>query len=333
MRMSAEEAIPVAAAGEGQVWRGRLLKALPLAGIAVVPFIAGKTFWYHIAILVALNAIFVASLGIINRVGQLSMCHGAFAGVGAYAAVLVVMRAGLPFLVGLAAATVASGVLALVLGLLILRLKGVYFVLVTFAFGELVRLILLDFPSITGGANGIAGVPPPTFLGLALASHPSMYLFTLVVLALMMAFNSALMASPIGRAFDSIAENMALAQGSGIATRRYQVLAFTIGSAVAGCTGALLASYVGYISPETFAFSLSLDIIIMLVVGGRSSVIGPVLGALFLTPLPELLRGAVALQHILYGVALILVLRFLPHGLGGLADRVWKQLAGAEGRE
>lgn len=329
----AEQAGPVAAAAEVRVWRGRLLKALPVAALALVPFVAGKTFWYHIAILVTLNAVFVASLGIVNRVGQLSMCHGAFAGVGAYAAVLAVMRAGLPFLAGLAAATAAAGILALVLGVIILRLRGVYFVLVTFAFGELVRLVLLDFPSITGGANGIAGVPSPSLFGVSLASHRAMYLFTLVVLAAMMAFTSALVASPIGRAFESIADNMTLAQGSGIGARRYQVVAFTMGSAVAGGAGAILAFYVGYISPESFAFSLSLNIIIMLVVSGRSSIIGAVLGAMFLTPLPELLRGTLALQHILYGIALVLVLRFLPDGIGGIADRLWSRAVGTGGRD
>lgn len=330
--MSTLEVSSPAAATTAQARRWRVLKLLPFAAIAAVPFVAGKPFWYHIAILIGLNAVFVTSLGIVNRVGQLSLCHGAFAAVGAYAAVLVTMRAGLPFVVGLLSATAAAGVLALVLGAIILRLRGVYFVLVTFAFGELVRLILLDFPSVSGGANGISGVPPASFFGVVLGSQPAVYLLVIVVVALMMAFQSALLTSPVGRAFASVADNMALAEGSGIDARRYQVVAFTIGSAIAGGMGAILASYIGYISPETFAFSLSLNFIIMLVVGGRSSLSGPLLGALFLTPLPELLRGTAALQHILYGVALIVVLRFLPAGIGGVLERGWDRLIGARGR-
>lgn len=326
------EVSPPATAIHAQAWRWRALKLLPVLVVAAVPFLAGKPFWYHIAILVGINAAFVASLGIVNRVGQLSMCHGAFAAVGAYTAVLVVMRAGLPYVAGLLSATVAAGVLALLLGFLILRLRGVYFVLVTFAFGELVRLILLDFPSVSGGANGITGVPPPSFFGVVMASHPAVYGVVLCVVAVTMLFKNALVASPIGRAFASIAENVALAEGSGIDARRYQVVAFTIGSAIAGGMGAILASYVGYISPETFAFSLSLNFIIMLVVGGRSSAGGPLLGALFLTPLPELLRGTLALQHILYGIALVVVLRFLPAGIGGLFERGWDRLTGAGAR-
>lgn len=309
-------------------WPREVVRLVPLAVLCAAPLVAGKPFWLHLAILVCLNAIFAGSLGIIARVGQLSLCHGAFAGIGAYAAVLSVMRAGFPFLAGVALAVVAAGLLAAALGSIILRLRGVYFVLVTFAFGELVRLVLLDFPSVSGGANGVTGIPPARILGHEIRGQAGFYVFALVSALAVLAFTIALLRSPVGRAFDAIAENLALAEGSGIGARRFQVVAFAIGSAIAGGGGALLAHYVGYVSPETFSFALSLNVIIMLVVGGRRSVVGPLLGALVLTPLPELLRETLALQHILYGAALILVLRFLPEGLGGLADRLWVRLGG-----
>jgi branched-chain amino acid transport system permease protein len=265
--------------------------------------------------------------------GQVSFGHAAFFGLGGFVSARLVLAGAVPAPLAWLAGALAAGLVALFLGMIILRLRGVYFVLVTFAFGELVRLILLDFPSITGGANGITGIPPPAVFGVVLASQPAIYLFALLVAALMMAFKTALVTSPVGRAFDSIADNLALAEGSGICARRYQVVAFTIGSAITGGMGAILASYVGYISPESFAFSLSLNFIIMLVVGGRASLIGPLLGALFLTPLPEFLRGTLALQHILYGVALVAILRFLPAGLGGVVDRAWNRvISGAGGR-
>ena len=330
--MSPREAAsaPVApSAAKARSWR--FLRVLPVAALCALPLVAGKPFWFHLAILICLNAIFVSGLGIIARVGQLSLCHGAFVGVGAYAAVLAVLRAGLPFLAGVAIGAVVAGLLATALGLIILRLRGVYFVLVTFAFGELVRLVLLDFPSVSGGANGITGIPPASVLGIELQGKASFYVFVLLVAIAVLAFTMAFLRSPVGRAFDAIAENLPLAEGSGIGARRFQVVAFGVGSAMAGGAGAILAHYVGYISPETFSFALSLNLIIMLVIGGRGSLLGPVLGALFLTPLPELLRGTLALQHILYGAALILVLRFLPSGIGGLVDRWWARL-GAAGR-
>jgi len=115
---------------------------------------------------------------------------------------------------------------------------------------------------------------------------------------------------------------MALAEASGIPTARIQNLAFVLGSGLAGFAGALMAHYIGFVSPETFHFQLSVSYIIMLVVGGRLAFWGPVVGAIFLTPLPELLRGALEYQHVLYGVALIAVLQFLPGGLVSLPSRL-----------
>lgn len=298
---------------------------------AAVPLATQNPFHLHLGVLICLNAIFVMGLGIIARVGQLSFAHGAFAALGAYSSVHAVMWLGMPYLVGVAVGGVVAGVLAAGIGWIILRLRGVYFVLVTFAIGELTRLLLLDFPAISGGANGLTGVPAASLLGFELGSKISSYYFMLAAACLVFAFTYALVRSPVGRAFAAIDENAALAEGSGIDTRSFQVLAFVVGSAIAGAGGAMLAHYIGFISPETFNLQFSIAVIIMLVVGGRRSLAGPVVGALFLTPLPELLRATVALQHILFGFILILALRFLPDGLAGIRARV-RSLGGAESK-
>lgn len=300
---------------------GSVLVLVAAAGL--VPLLTQNPFYLHLGVLIYLNAIFVIGLGIIARVGQLSFAHGAFAAIGAYSSVHAVMGLGMPYLAGVALGAAVAGMLAAAIGWIILRLRGVYFVLVTFSIGELTRLLLLDFPAISGGANGLTGVPPASFLGFELASKTSAYYYALIAAALVFVFAYALVRSPVGRAFAAIEENAALAEGSGIDTRSFQVLAFVIGSAVAGGGGAMLAHYIGFISPETFNLHFSIAIIIMLVVGGRKSLAGPIVGALFLTPLPELLRATVALQHILFGFILILALRFLPEGLAGI--RVYRR--------
>jgi branched-chain amino acid transport system permease protein len=276
-------------------------------------------FHIHLLVLVCLNVVIVSGLALVSRTGQLSLGHGAFVGIAAYVAVLANMKAGWPFWLSALAGIAAAAGTALLLGWVILRLRGVYFVLVTFAFAELVRLALLEnWGGLTGGANGIAGIAPATLFGLAFDTKARFLVLALAFAAASVFFLKRLAATPTGQAYDAVAENAALAEASGLNVHRLQVQAFVIGCALAGLGGVLLAHYVGFVSPESFNTTLSINVIVMLVIGGRQSVWGPLIGAAILTPLPELLRGAVQTQHIFYGAALILILHFLPGGLASL---------------
>ena len=301
---------------------GRWIAAAALALCAAYPLIGGNAFEYHVAIMVCIAAIATGGLAIIAWVGQLSLAHGAFVGIGAYCSTLLVTRLGMPVMVGLPAAAIVAGLVAYAIGSPLLRLRGVYFVLITFALNELFRLAMLAFPGISGGSSGLANIPPISLFGVALESKQSVYIFALGCLAVVMALMWLLRRGPMGRAFASVEENLVLAESAGVPTARVQSIAFTIGSAIAGFAGAIMAHYIGFISPETFAFQLSVSYVIMLVVGGRLALFGALLGALFLTPLPEFLRGIEQYQHIAYGVILIVVLRFLPRGLMSLSDRL-----------
>ena len=297
-----------------------------LAGLVCIPFLLNQAFTYHLAIFICINTIVVTSLSVLARAGQISLCHGALAGIGAYASVFCVKGLGLPFAVGVLAAMAAAGVAAYLLGRIVLRLQGVYFVLVTFAFGELLRLVLLEFGDVTGGANGITNIPPAAIAGYVFLDKPAFYALAAVIAIAVLAFFRGFYASPAGEAVDAVGENPALAESSGIGVRRTQLFAFTLASVFAGLGGALLAHYVGYISPESFNMHLSVALIIMMVVGGRRYLLGGLVGALVMTPLPEFFRGAVESQDILYGVALILMLRFLPQGLAGMRlPRKWRK--------
>lgn len=303
---------------------GRAARALAPLGVllAGAPFFMANPFYVHLAILTCLNVVIVSGLSLIARTGQLSFGHGAFVGLGAYGAVVTGMKLGWPFWLAALTGTAIACLCALALGWVILRLKGVYFVLVTFAFAELVRLVMLDWPGITGGANGITGIPAAEFLGFAFDTRHRFYGLALACAVAALAFGLRLSRVPTGHGFDAVEQNAALAEASGLNVHRIQVRAFVIGCGIAGFAGALLAHYVGFVSPESFNLSLSISAIVMLVIGGRHSVWGPLIGALILTPLPELFRAAVNTQHIFYGAALILILRFLPDGLASLPARL-----------
>lgn len=291
-----------------------------LAVIALWPWFSGP-FVLHLAVLTCLNILIVNGLAIVGRSGQLSFGHAAFVAVGAYASVLLSASLGWNiFLSGLAGIVLAA-LFAAILGWVILRLKGVYFVLVTFSFGELMRLVLLDWSELTGGANGIANIKPAEIFGFVFDTRARFYGLALLTAILSIWLMKKLFASPLGQSIDAVSDNAALAESTGLSVHRIQLVAFVIGCAMAALGGVLQARYIGFISPESFNPGLSVAFIIMLVIGGRKSVWGPLVGALVLTPLPEFFRGAVQTQHIFYGAALILILRFMPGGLISLTER------------
>jgi branched-chain amino acid transport system permease protein len=294
------------------------IAAAVLLAAGLLPWIAPNQFYIHIGNIACLNLMFVLGLAIIARVGQLSMGHAGFALIGGYLSALLAMKAGWSPIWGVLAAGAGSAVLAAILGWIILRLRGVYFVLVSFSFGQIMVLLSLDMGGITGGANGLIGIPPMSVFGYALTSKLSFYPLALAAAGLTVLFTWLLYRSPFGDMLAATAENPRLTESSGVDTHRYQMIAFAIGSGIAGIAGALSTHYFQFISPDSFTFSESVSYLTMLVVGGRAGVLGPVIGVLVLTPLPELLRSAQGLQHIVYGAILVLSLLFVPDGLASL---------------
>lgn len=289
-------------------------------GLAVLlPWIAPNQFYIHLATVGCINLMLVLGLAIIARAGQLSMGHGGFALVGGYVSALLSMK-GWPPLLTLFIAGLVAAVVAAALGWVILRLRGVYFVLVAFAFSQIAVLLALDMSSITGGANGLVGVPPISIFGFVLRAKPQFYPFALGCALTTLLLTWLLYRSPLGTMMAATAENQRLTESSGIDTHRVQVIAFTIGSGIAGFAGALSTHYLRFISPDSYTFWESVSYLTMLVVGGRDGVLGPVVGVLVLTPLPELLRSTEGLQHIIYGAVLVLCLMFVPNGLASLVQ-------------
>jgi branched-chain amino acid transport system permease protein len=300
--------------------------ALAVVAAVLLPWLAPNQFYIHLGTIGCLNLMLVLGLAIISRAGQLSMGHAGFALVGGYVSALLSMKAGWSPLLGVLTAGVVAAVTAAVLGWIILRLRGVYFVLVAFSFGQIAVLLALDLGDITGGANGLVGVPPISLFGHALTRKPDFYPFALACALATLLFTWLLYRSPFGDMMAATAENPRLTESSGVDTHLTQVIAFTIGSAIAGIAGALSVHYFQFISPDSFTFWESVSYLTMLVVGGRAGVLGPVIGVLVLTPLPEMLRATQGLQHIIYGAVLVLCLLFVPDGLSSITRRLnWRK--------
>jgi len=276
------------------------------------PWLTEDKFLHHVGVLILITSIAAASLHLIIRTGHVSLCHTAFMGFGAYGSAITVMRFDMPWPVGLLVGTALAAAVAALIGPIVLRLTGKYFVLITFLMGEVVRMAIVENSSITGGSNGIFSVPPPYPF---LLSNRAYYYFALTFAAFGVGLCARLLTSEFGRAMDSVREAERLAECSGVPVIRLKVTVFIIACALAGMAGSLQAHYIRFVGPEAYSGFQSLNLVVMNVIGGMSSLYGAMLGTVFMVTLPELLRGYVNLQQIMFGAILFATMAFLPGGL------------------
>ncbi|MCE1243017.1 branched-chain amino acid ABC transporter permease [Oryzomicrobium sp.] len=252
---------------------------------------------------VGVHAMLALSIWLTLSCGLLSLANAAFMGIGAYVSALLTLNLGWSFPAVLLAGGVAPAAVALLIGAPVLRLSGVYLAMATLAFGEVVRITVLNL-EITGGPEGLNGIPLSTE-GWHIA----------LLLALTIYGLARLRRSKVGRAFEAIKEDEVAARLMGINVDRYKLLAFTLGGFIAGVAGALNAHFTFFISPREYGFENAVDILTMAVLGGVSDLIGPMLGAAILTLLPELLRSLHDFRSLVNGAVLVLVVLFLPKGI------------------
>jgi branched-chain amino acid transport system permease protein len=308
-------------------WRRILLAAVILLLLLVPVFMVDK-YRLHIAIMVYYGIILATSLRLIFTTGQLSVAHAAFLGIGAYASTLLVMRLGLTFWLSLPLAGLASAAVAAGIGWLTLRIKGVYFIIVSFAFAEIVSLVWIEWVGLFGGPSGIAGIPPPQPIvipGLGsvdFESKASMYYLALALALLTVAVMHRIDHSRLGMTLKAIRESDLLSECLGVHVMRYKLLAFCVSCFFAGLAGSFYAHYFYSISPFHFGPHLSIDIVVHTVVGGLGSVFGPVLGAALLVVATEALRAVGNWDLLVMGLLLITVMLFLPGGLIDLPRRL-----------
>jgi branched-chain amino acid transport system permease protein len=267
---------------------------------------------------IGLNGLLALSVYTTLSCGQLSLAQAAFMAIGAYASAILTFHSGLPFAVNLAVATLLPALVAVPLGLPVLRLKGVFLAIATIGFGEVVRLFFVNL-DFTNGALGLTAVPQRTSIWMIYAAL-SAALFVLW----------RIRGSRAGYALEAIREDEPAARTMGIHAARYKLAMLALGASFAGLAGALEAHYTYMVSPSTYSFTRVVDMLVYAVVGGTSVFYGPVVGATFLTALPEILREISArvglapgpLRLFVNGAVLLLVILFLPEGISSLPRRV-----------
>jgi branched-chain amino acid transport system permease protein len=262
---------------------------------------------------IGINALLALSLNVTLAAGMLSLGNAAFAGLGGYTAGILTLHFKMPYVISLGGGALVAGLIGLVLGLPVLRLRGVFLAMATLAFGEVVRIAAVNL-DITGGAEGLTGIPNVTqtwmiYLAVAGAAY----------------FMAVLRHSRLGWGLVSIREDETAAACLGVHIIYYKVVAFTIGAVMAGLAGGMYAHLTYLITPRDFGFFIAVDLLIYNIVGGTRTWYGPILGAAMLTALPEILRGvgvtAGPIRMGVNGLILLLVILFLPNGLASLFTR------------
>lgn len=259
--------------------------------------------------------------------GVLSLAHAAFYGIGAYCSALLSQKAHISFWFSALSGGIVAGLFGVLLGIPSLRLRGDYFAIATLGFGEIIRMVLNNWKSLTGGAFGIPGIPHPELFGFHFNSPQRYLIIVLIFTAASVFVIYRISNSPFGDVLRAIRDDETSAKALGRNTTSYKILALSIGAIFAGISGALYAHVVTYIDPTSFTLFESILILCMVVLGGMGSIKGSIVGAFALILIPEILRFlglpsriAGPFRQILYSMALILLVIFRPQGMWGESD-------------
>jgi branched-chain amino acid transport system permease protein len=258
---------------------------------------------------------------VVGQAGLLNLGYAAFYAIGAYTYAILSTTIGLSFWPGMAAGALVAAGFSVLLGLPTLKLRGDYFAIVTLGLGEIIRIVLNNWDSMTGGPNGISKVGRPVIAGYTLHTTLDFYFLILFIVVITIFAMRRLISSRIGRAWIAIREDEIAAGAMGVNTFRLKLLAFVLGSAWAGLTGVFFAAKMAFVSPESFTFSESVLILCMVVLGGMGSIPGIILGALLLITLPEVFRDFQDYRMLAFGIALVLMMIFRPQGLLGTVKK------------
>lgn len=268
---------------------------------------AFNNFWAvysNLVLTLGTNALLALSIYLTLSCGMLAMANAAFMGIGAYSAALLTMNHDAPFALSLLAGMVAPALAAFVIGKPTLRLSGVYLAMATLAFGEVVRIAVMNTENLTGGALGLNGIP----------QHTQWWHVLLAVVAVLLVL-WRLRVSKVGRAFEAIKLDETAAGLMGINVGAHKMAAFVLGAAIAGLAGTLNAHLTFFIGPNEYGFDRGVEILTMAILGGINGLAGPVLGGLILTLLPETLRAFSDFRLVVNGLILVLIVLFLPKGI------------------
>ena len=304
-----------------------VLVVLAVVGVALA-LTTDDSYYLDVAATVVMNLLLTMALRMQLNMGQVNMAHISFMGIGAYASALLVMRGGLSFWLALPLGALVAAAFAVPIGTIALRLSGPYYFLVTFAFSEVARLVFNNFfVSYLGGASGLVEIPPPSPLfGITFTTKDSQYLLMLALFLVGAAILVRLEYSRFGLVAGAIRQGELLASTLGVRVFRYKLLAFVIGSALAGVAGSFFAHTHRVLHSSDFGLEPMVLLVAYTVIGGVGSVWGPIVGTVLLTFTSELLRELHAYEVLVYGLVLILTMLFVPDGLVSIPGRIRRAL-------
>jgi branched-chain amino acid transport system permease protein len=291
--------------------------------LAILPFFNLKSYYMGVLCRILMYVILAGSLNVINGYsGQFNIGHAGFFGIGAYTSALLSLRLGIPFW----AALPLAGLLAMLVGLIVslptLRLRGIYLAIVTLGASEIIRLIALNWMSLTGGPNGLRGIPTPVLIGIKFSkSQQYYYIFFVLVLVFFFA-TQRIIKSRIGRAWISIREDETAARSLGVETMKFKAINFMYGAFWAGIAGGAFAPYFKFISSDMFSLDEGFNILSMVIIGGQGTLVGPVVGAVIVNLLTEVLRPISQYRLVVYAILIITMMWLRPQGLVGVSKSV-----------
>jgi branched-chain amino acid transport system permease protein len=295
--------------------------AAVLALLTVVPLVASRFNVYILAVILV-NGLLAMSLNLlVGHGGAYQFHHGAFYGVGAYAAGLILAKTGLPAWVGLCAGPLAAAVTGLVIGAICVRLNKLYFGMLQISLGSLIWIVALRWYSVTNGDDGIHGIPLPELLSGSVHA----YYFVLAVVSACLAVMFLILKSPFGATLRAVRDNPQRCEAVGIDVRRHQLIAIVIATFFAGAAGVLFVVVEGSVFPDMLFWVLSLEIFIMCLLGGWFTFFGPMLGAAIMVALRTFVGSYTDYWTLILGVVLILLIFFLPEGIMGVNFRSWQR--------
>jgi ABC-type branched-subunit amino acid transport system permease subunit len=300
---------------------GALVVAAPWLIAVTLP--RQQRYVLHVLIFTALFAALALSYDlVVGHVGSLSLAHPAFFGVGAYTAAILATAARWPFVADLVAAVLAAAVVAALVGVPLFRLTEHAFAVGTLGLAVVASIVANNWVEVTRGPLCITGIPKPRLGGLAITTLPGYYWLALGALATVALLYRRLTTFRLGRAFHAVRDNEPLAGAAGIDPLKYRLLAFTVSAALAGAVGALYAHYLSVMCPEEMTIGLTVNLLVIVFLGGVGSLRGVLVGAVLFTALPEVLRLAPTWRLVIYGVLLLLVVVRSPEGIESLLRRV-----------
>jgi branched-chain amino acid transport system permease protein len=302
--------------------------------IALYPVTLGGMSPYRCGILVfaGIYVILAVSLDLLmGYAGQISVGHAAFFAIGAYVSGILTARYGISPDIALIAGICLSAAVAWAMGKPVLALKEYYLAMATLALNEIVVTLITGLQGLTGGASGLRDIPAFSILGLSLENHVRFYYFVWLLVVVVIAMCITLVRSPFGRTLIAVHSDETAAKTFGIDCARYKTRVYVLSAGIASLAGSLFAHYMSFIAPDDFGVLTSINLLVMLFLGGVGTIFGPVLGAVFLKLLPEITYQFHDYEMVINGIILIIVLLFMPKGLYGMVKAVKDRFTGRVG--